>query len=165
MDCSLNGATGANSTVLLLIAAAVLCCGAVVVAMSRRKAPAVAAAVFAFVAIGVGGAAGGADAAAESCAGFPVCLQNPSSPFFDTEVDTVDGVHLIATIYSSTNGSCSGDSEGAGTGAIADTEAEAEAICGTDVLNLNATALPFGITPLPPLNWWACVSVVITPGP
>lgn len=165
MDCSLNGATGANSTALMLIAAAVLCCGTVAVVMSRRKAPALAAVAFAFAAVGVGGAAGRADAAAVSCAGFPVCLQNPSSPFFDTKIDSVDGVHLLASSYSSSDGSCTGDIEGVATGAIADSEAEAEEICGTDVVNLAVSAAPLGITPPPPPNWWGCVTVIITPGP
>jgi len=164
MDCSLAGA-GANSTILLVIAAVVLCAGSVAVVMSRRKAPTLAAVAFAFAVVGVGGAAGRADAAAQSCAGFPVCLQNPSSPFFDTKVDTTDGVHLIATNYSSSDGSCTGDAESAGTGAIADTEAEAEAICGTDVMNLNTIGVALGITPTPPVNWWGCVGAVITPGP
>lgn len=161
MDCSLNGATGANSTALMLIAAVVLCCGTVAVVMSRRKAPALAAVAFAFAAVGVGGAAGRADAAAVSCAGFPVCVQVPVDS--DTRFDTVDGVHLIATEYPSTDGSCSGPGTPSGTGAIADTEAEAEAICGTDVMNLNSVGTLIGVTPVPPANWWGCVTVVVGP--
>ena len=155
MDCSLNGATGANSTLLLVIAAVVLCGGAVAVVMSRRKAPALAAMALAFVAVGVGGAAGRADAAAQSCAGFPVCINVNLGESGDVSFDTTDGVHLIATEWDSTDGSCSGPSLTFGFGVIAPDQASAEALCGTDVVNLNSS-IPAGSSPMPPTNWWGC---------
>ena len=169
MDCSLNGATGANSTLLLVIAAVVLCCGAVSVVMGRRKAPALAAMVLALVAVGVGGTAGRADAAAASC--IPLCLdiQNPEAPDEpDSLIDSTDGVHLTITAMASTDGSCTGGLAGpGGYGAIADTQQEALDICGTpQVMNLNQIVVGLGyITPVPPTNWWGCVGIVITPGP
>ena len=170
MDCSLNGATGANSTLLMVIAAVVLCAGAVAVVMSRRKAPALAAMALALAVVGVGGTAGRADAAAASC--LPMCVDNLNDSGADASdalIQSSDGVHLTITAMNSTDGSCTGGAAPGpvSNGAIADTQAEALTICGTPtVMNLNAIAVSLGyLTPIPPANWWGCVSVVITPGP
>lgn len=141
---------------LLVVAAVVLAAGSVAVIAGRRKLPAMAATVLALVAVGVGGHAGSASAAAASCAGFPVCFNLPD-PGPDQLIDSTDGVHLTATIFPSADGSCSGQGQLVLVGGVvAPNQQAAEDLCGTTVDNLYDTAVLMGVTPLPPTNWWSC---------
>ena len=141
---------------LLVVAAVVLAAGSAAVIAGRRKLPAMVATVLALVAVGVGVHASSANAAAASCAGFPLCLNLPDSGP-DQLIDSTDGVHLTATLFPSGDGSCSGQGVPAPVGGVvAPNQQAAEDLCGTTVDNLYDIAVLVGVTPLPPTNWWGC---------
>jgi len=159
MECSL-AQVGSNTAWTLIVATIVIAVGAGTLLVSRRIAPAVALMVIALGAIGTG--VGSAAAGAPACE--PVCFDVPEfddgileGPDYDLLIESDDGVHLVGTWFESTDGTCTGDSEPSGSGARAETEAEAEIICGGPVQNLLATA-PEGLNPLPAADLWMCAT-------
>ncbi len=159
MECSL-AQVGANTAWTLIIASVVIAVGAATLVFSRRKAPALVMMLLAVAVVGAGAGAGTVAAGAPVCE--PVCFDLDAAdvlfndPPPDIVLESDDGVHVQAFATASANGSCSGSSWQVGTGAIADTEAEAEAICGGPVVNL-ATSFPAGTLPVPAANVWGCI--------
>lgn len=162
MECSL-AQVGSNTAWTLIVATIVIAVGAGTLIVSRRTAPAVALMVMVFGAIGVG--AGSAEAGAPACE--PVCfdvLDSPEAGEFpesipDLLLESDDGVHVVATVFGSNDGTCTGDNEVVGTGAIADTEDEAEEICGGPATNLLAEGGAL-LDPAPAPNVWACTATL-----
>ena len=156
MNCTIPD-TGSNTTWTLVVAALVVVVGVAGLLVSRRSSHALALMGLAIVVLGVGAGAGRASAvSAPDCSGLPMCFDLPAEGP-DLLLTSTDGIHLEAMSFTSRDGTCTGESQSAGPGAIADTEEEAVAICQADVTNLLATA-PDGLTPTPQSNWWGCYS-------
>ena len=162
MECSL-AQVGANTAWTLIIASVVIAVGAATLVVSRRKAPALAMMVLAIGVVGVGAGAGTAATGSAACE--PVCFDIVAPEGFegpppqDLLLESDDGIHIQATSFTSTDGSCSGSGTPVGVGAIADTEEEAEEICEGPAVQL-AASFPAGTSPVPAANVWGCQAEV-----